>query len=92
MSIETTTIKAPSHWASYFINGDASGLTDKEQAQADAWLAREQVEIIDVADDENGEPQEPHFSWNVQLYAPEVDYRGGDLLEYVAINQPGLVS
>ena len=31
---------APSAWASYFINGDASGLEDEEQAQADAFLAR----------------------------------------------------
>lgn len=29
---------APSHWASYFINGDDSGLEPEEKKQADAWL------------------------------------------------------
>lgn len=30
---------APSLWASYLLNGDGSGLSDAERAQADAWLA-----------------------------------------------------
>lgn len=37
-TIEAT---APSHWASYLINGDASGLSDDDERQADAWIARE---------------------------------------------------
>jgi hypothetical protein len=32
---------APSAWASYLINGDASGLSDGEQAQIDAWIDAE---------------------------------------------------
>lgn len=32
---------APSHWAAYLINGDASGLEPDNTAQADAWIARE---------------------------------------------------
>lgn len=32
-------LTAPSHWASYFINGDDSGLEPGEKVQADAWLA-----------------------------------------------------
>jgi len=36
-AIEAT---APSHWASYFINGDASGLYEDELAAADAFLDR----------------------------------------------------
>jgi len=31
---------APSSWASYFINGDCSGLEDAEIAQADAFIDR----------------------------------------------------
>lgn len=34
------TATAPSSWASYLINGDASGIDDVEKAQADAWVAR----------------------------------------------------
>lgn len=32
-------LRAPSSWASYLINGDASGLEDGEQAQCDVWIA-----------------------------------------------------
>lgn len=35
---ELVNLTAPSHWASYLINGDASGLEDDEQAQCDAWI------------------------------------------------------
>ncbi|MCK1671094.1 hypothetical protein [Bradyrhizobium sp. 150] len=41
MPLETVTGTAPSYWACYFINGDASGMEDSEIAQADqfaAWL------------------------------------------------------
>jgi hypothetical protein len=36
-AIEAT---APSHWAPYFINGDASGLYEDERVAADAFLER----------------------------------------------------
>lgn len=38
-SDNVVTYTAPSAWASYLINGDASGLEDGEQATVDAWLA-----------------------------------------------------
>ena len=31
------TFDLPTHWASYFVNGDLSGLEDEEQTAADAW-------------------------------------------------------
>ena len=31
----------PSAWASYLVNGDASGLEEYEKAEADAFLAKE---------------------------------------------------
>lgn len=31
---------APSAWASYLINGDASGISDEDKAAADAWIER----------------------------------------------------
>ena len=36
MEIETDTIEAPSFWASYLINGDSSGMEDREIDDADA--------------------------------------------------------
>ena len=36
-------LDAPSYWASYLINGDASGLEDDEQRACDAWLASEKL-------------------------------------------------
>lgn len=39
-----------SHWASHLINGDASGLDDKEQAACDAFLKRESLEEWTCAD------------------------------------------
>jgi hypothetical protein len=36
-------LDAPSAWASYLINGDASGLEDDEQRACDAWLASEKL-------------------------------------------------
>lgn len=35
---KSLTYKAPAYWASYLINGDASGLEDNEKAACDAWL------------------------------------------------------
>lgn len=36
--IETMQATAPSAWASYLVNGDASGLEDDEQTACDAWV------------------------------------------------------
>jgi hypothetical protein len=36
-------LDAPSAWASYLINGDASGLEDDEQRACDAWLKSEKL-------------------------------------------------
>jgi hypothetical protein len=51
MTIETVTATAPSHWACYFINGDASGMEDEDIAQADqfaAWLGGNIVSCEDA--------------------------------------------
>jgi hypothetical protein len=39
MKMKTLTVTAPSHWASYLINGDASGLSDEERPAvgSDEW-------------------------------------------------------
>lgn len=36
---ETEIYSLPSYWASYLINGDASGMGDDDQADCDAFLA-----------------------------------------------------
>jgi hypothetical protein len=48
---ETVTGTAPSFWASYFINGDSSGMEDEEIAQADKfaeWLGGDIVDCVDA--------------------------------------------
>ena len=50
--INTVTGTAPSHWASYFINGDPSGMTDGEIEQADkfqSWLCGTEGYIVDCS-------------------------------------------
>jgi hypothetical protein len=50
-TLETITATAPSHWACYFIYGDASGMDDEEIAQADAfadWLGGSIVDCEDA--------------------------------------------
>jgi hypothetical protein len=50
-------------WASYFINGDASGLSDEERKPADDWCERElgpNDAIVDCG--------EPYFTWHYDLY------------------------
>lgn len=79
--MKTITLELPAFLASYFINGDASGLEDSEIRKADSMLEREGVRIIDVARDESGEASEQFFgAWHF----PEFSETGGYLLEYVA--------
>jgi hypothetical protein len=37
--MQTLELTAPSAWASYLINGDASGISEEDQRAADQWLA-----------------------------------------------------
>ena len=49
--MQTLTLIAPSHWASYLVNGDASGLERNEVRCADAWLASRGVaHVLDCED------------------------------------------
>jgi uncharacterized protein YggL (DUF469 family) len=74
--VEFTQIKGAAYWASYLINGDASGLDERERALADTWLERNDiVNVVDCAD-------EAHFTWNYDLHTGDVMARGGDVLDY----------
>ena len=74
----TEKILGAAYWASYFINGDASGLDDEEQAAADKWF--EDNEVIDVIDCDD----ESHFSWSYGFHA-DPRFKGGELLEYTCV-------
>lgn len=79
MAHPQTHIVAPAHWASYLVNGDASGLEPHELAQAQEWLRREGVRIIGT------EPgAEPYFTKALHVYAPECGVSGGMVLDYRA--------
>jgi hypothetical protein len=84
--VEFVTITGPAAWASYLINGDASGLEPGEQAKADAWLAREGVRrvVCDAPGEDEDSPQEPRFTWHMGLHCPELECSGGDALDYLA--------
>ena len=71
MSIHFDEIVAPSHWASYLINADASGYDDAEIKAADARFAG--WHVVDVNDDE-------WFSWNADLFG--CTSKGGFLATY----------
>jgi hypothetical protein len=68
--------KGAAYWASYFVNGDSSGMDDEEIVAADKWLEFNNVAfVVDVEG-------EPHFSNLYGLYADD-RFQGGDLIEYV---------
>lgn len=63
----------PAYWASYLINGDASGLEDGEQATIDAFLAREgNPNLVDCG--------ESYFS-----HSNDATELGGDVCDYTAL-------
>ena len=72
--MKTETFLLPAYWASYLINGDASGLDDDEQAACDKWLSRNPgAEIVDCS-------SEQFFS-----HSNDAGTLPGDCLEYTAI-------
>jgi hypothetical protein len=51
MALETVTGTAPSYWASYFINGDSSGMDESEIRQADAFAKWLGGSIVDCGEE-----------------------------------------
>lgn len=47
----TLAITAPSAWASYLINGDATGLCMQDIEQADSWIERQGVGLPVACED-----------------------------------------
>lgn len=56
MTIQTAEYTLPTHWASYFVNDDCTGMEDSEIADADGWWYStfefgNTVACVDVKDD-----------------------------------------
>lgn len=84
----TQLARLPACLASALIDGDTSGLyfTDFLVLQrVREYLDNGNLEVVDVDRDENGEPQEPFFTWNYGLYGGDCD--GGEVLDYVCIQR-----
>jgi hypothetical protein len=82
--IEVGTVMLPAHYASAFVNGDYSGLDDREEKVVNALvaeLAKGGWEIVDVVRDEDGNGEEPRFTWSY-LLSGRYAY-GGEVLDYV---------
>lgn len=68
------------YWASYLINGDASGLTPEEKAACDNWLSIELEPGETIVDCED----EGRFTWSYDLHT-HTGIRGGSVLDYTVI-------
>jgi hypothetical protein len=78
--MKTGTVELPLHWASYLINGDASGLDEGEAEKIDAGLEKHgfgAVNFVSVAEDEG------RFTWHYHLYdCGTTTAQGGTVIEY----------
>ena len=63
----------PAFWASYLVNGDPSGMTDREIEACDAYVSKIPGHCVDVG--------ESYFSWSFDLHGG--DAKGGDLADFV---------
>ncbi|HYG24470.1 MAG TPA: hypothetical protein VEH04_16955 [Verrucomicrobiae bacterium] len=69
--LEPVTYTLPASWASYLINGDASGLEDGESSRIDYWLLSHNLPSpVDCS-------EEAHFA-----RSNDATQLGGDVLEY----------
>lgn len=72
--LKVFTYTLPAYWASYLINGDASGLEDGEQAMIDAFVTREgNPHFCDCGD-------ETWFAWSNDAHTR----LGGDVCRFTA--------
>lgn len=74
--METIEYTLPAYWASYLVNGDASGLSDAEQAEVDAFIAKESkpraLSFVSVG--------ESYFA-----HRNDANSLGGDVADFTAI-------
>jgi hypothetical protein len=88
--IEVSEVTLPAYYASTFVNGDFSGIDNADevahvQSIIDS-LASDGWHIVDVKRDEEGNGDEPRFTWCYQLYNAFGNASGGDVLDYVVFS------
>jgi len=76
MTIKSDTVTGVAHWASYLVNGDASGLDDVEKHLCDIWADSLAPWYVVATGD-----AEPWFTWQGGLYG--ADCAGVTVCEYV---------
>lgn len=88
MTLEVDEAIGSAYWASYLVNGDSSGLDDREIALCDAWCKRlKPAYVVSVADcEETGEMEDPWFTWSYGFHTGD-DCSGGECLTYVLHRQ-----
>lgn len=82
-----TTLTGSASWASALVNGDFSSFTGDpaELYTLYRWLcANRPWTVIDVARDEEGDGQDPRFTWSYGLHTGDRRYTGGSVVDYVA--------
>ena len=67
-------VTAPAAWASYLVNKDMSGLSLSEAIDANNFLKKEGIEIVDVQREEDGSAREPYIQWWEGLFTEVLDY------------------
>jgi hypothetical protein len=82
MGIKVTTATGPSHWACYFINGDAGDMSDRELKEADKWCDSQQPWYV-VAVVEDSE----RFTNLYDVHNPYSQSKGGNVCDYVLHRQ-----
>ena len=75
MSIKTDIVEAPSHWACYLINGDASGMDEAEIKACDAYFVG--LHVLDC----NTETE--RFTWSADLFGSTS--KGDTVCEYTVL-------
>jgi hypothetical protein len=84
----TETVVAPDAWACALVNGDRTGLDEREAQLCEAFetdLATDGWAVYDVVRDDEGEPCEPWFTWNYRVFVPGADgaCEGGMMRDYI---------
>jgi hypothetical protein len=71
------------YWASYLVNGDSSGLSEREKHAADKWLESiAPYEPVDLERDGSGEVVDSHIGRLNFLYPEGEQFLQADLVEY----------
>jgi len=78
MAIQIETLIGPAFAASYLVNGDDSGLDERERAALDQWAEREGVQAFHGTTD-----SEPWFTWAGRVHYREGDSEGLTVCEYL---------